>query len=128
MLNTHSPPDKVVEVDPKGYDGRNGLEQAPQQTKSPGTCSAISGTTARNSYSAQDLAHSNSKRDLRRRLMKKTVGAYRQLRSGATGDLAAESFNDAPSASPGIANGHAQLKGSAPMYAGSRLSQVPYVS
>lgn len=121
------PLNEAGEVDSGGDQSTGGQGQVLQKTKSPGAFSAIAGTTARNSYSEQDLALSNSGGTLRKGAMKKAAATYPPADISATEVSAVEYPDDALLAFVGTIGGQGQLKGSAPKSAISRTSTITYV-
>lgn len=127
MIDTHLRPDETGEVDSPGDQSRDGRGQAQQKTKSPSDSSAISGSTARDSYSAQDLARLNSRDNFRKGALKKAAAAYAAADISATELSAVETHNDDPSAITDTIGEQGQLKGSAPKSTRSRASNIQYV-
>ena len=124
MIDTHLRPDETGEVDSLGDENRGGREQAQQKTKSPADSSAISGSTARDSYSAQDLARLNSRENFRKGALKKAAAA---ADISATELSAVETHNDDPSALTDTTGEQGQLNRSAPKSTRSRISNIQYV-
>lgn len=123
----HLPPNGTREGDSRVGTNRRGQRQESQEINPPGESSAISGTTARSSFSAQDLAHSNSREELRKGAMKNAAVANSKLYTSATELPIVEPRNNASSALAGILGGQAHLKDLVPKVAGSRISKIAYV-